>query len=221
MANRHPLSAEKREVFGKKVAKYRGEGKIPANIYGNDTKSAALWINEKELSKLLKDAGESSLVDLSIDGDKKTRPALLRNVQHNGTKPGYLHVEIQQVNLREKITVNIPIEVTGESAAVAEGRGVLETPTSEIEIEALPNDLIENITIDINVLKEIGDEIRVKDLQIPKGIEILTDAETMLAHVVEPAAEEVVETPVSEEQQVEGVDSADQSEESPDAEKKE
>lgn len=190
MPARQTIHATKRDIFGKKLNSYRSKGQVPANIYSRDIESIAIWFDSKELSSILKDASESTLLDLSLEGESKTRPVILRHVNENMFKPQVIHVDVQQVNLKEKMVINIPIEITGESEIVSNGLGILETPTTEIEIEALPTDLPETISIDISPLTEIGQHILVKDINALKGIEILSDPEAILAVITEPAKEE-------------------------------
>ncbi len=204
MGNKHVISAEARDVFGKKVRKFRREGKIPGNIYGKTTEPTPIWFNAKELATLLKDVGESSLIEVKIGSDK-TRPVIFRDLQHGLSFTNILHVDAQQVNLKEKIQVAVPVEITGESEAAAKGLGILETVTPEIEIEALPTDLPESFIVDITALVEVGQKITVADLKAPNGVEILTDPETVVIAIVEQhVQEEEVETK-TEEQQIEGV----------------
>ncbi len=190
MPARQVIHATKRDVFGKRISSHRNQGHVPANIYARDTESIAIWFDEKELRTILKDVSESTLIDLSLEGESKTRPVILRHIEENMFKPQVIHVDVQQVNLKEKMVINIPVEVTGEAQIIVDGLGLLETPTTEVEVEALPTDLPESFTIDISPLTEIGQHILVKDLKAPKGVEILSDPEAILAVVTEPAKEE-------------------------------
>jgi large subunit ribosomal protein L25 len=204
MGNKHVISAEARDVFGKKVRKFRRDGKVPGNIYGKTTEPTPVWFNAKELATLLKDVGESSLIEVKIGSDK-TRPVIFRDLQHGLSFTNILHVDAQQVNLKEKIQVAVPVEITGESEAVTNGLGILETTTPEIEIEALPTDLPEAFVVDITALSEVGQKITVADLKVPNGVEILTDPETVVVAIVEQQVQEEEAAPVTEEQQVDGV----------------
>jgi large subunit ribosomal protein L25 len=120
------LNAKKREVFGKKVKHLRKEGLIPSNVYGKKTKSIALTIDRGEFDKVFKDAGETSVVKLLIDGDKEDRPILIQNIQRSPLTEEPLHVDLRQIVLTEKVTAEIPVEITGESPAVEQKIGRLE-----------------------------------------------------------------------------------------------
>jgi len=110
-----------------------------------------------------------------------------------------LHVDFRQVNLKEKVTANIPIEIIGESPAIKEKDGVLVTPLDEIEVEALPTDLPESIQVDISGLANIGDSITVADLKVGDKVEIQTDPETPIVLIQEQQAEEEEPEPVETE----------------------
>ncbi len=187
MPTRHSINASKRDIFGKSLNSERSKGKVPANIYAKDTDSIAIWFDEKELRTVLKDVSESTLIDLNLQGESKSRPVILRKIDENMFKPQVIHVDVQQVNLKEKMIINIPVEISGESQVILDGLGLLETPTTEIEVEALPTDLPESFMVDISPLTEIGQQILVKDVTAPKGVEILTDPELIVAFIAEPA----------------------------------
>jgi large subunit ribosomal protein L25 len=219
MPAKQVIHATKRDVFGKQLNSHRALGRVPANLYSKDTDSIAIWLDTKELRTVLKEVSESTLLDLQLEGETKTRPIILRHIEENMFKPQVIHVDVQQVNLKEKMVINILVEVTGESQIVVDGLGLLETPTSEIEVEALPTDLPESFTVDISGLTEVGQHIQVKDLKVPQGVEILSDMEAILALITEPSKEEEeTEAPVDEAAAVADVETT---EESSDEEKSE
>ena len=208
MSTKHILKAEKRETFGKALAQHRALGKIPGNIYGNIAEPLAVWFEKKELETLLKDVSESALIDVMVGSDK-TRPSIMRDIQYNVVKKDIVHIDLQQVNLKEKIQVAIPIEFTGESKLAESGDAVVDTHLSEIEIEALPTDLPESFTVDISQLVAIGDKIIVGDLKVGKEIEILTDKEESIVALIEPQKQEEDAT-VSEAEQVSEVETTEE-----------
>jgi len=207
MSQKHQITAEKREVFGKKINKYRKEGKVPGNIYGKTIEPLPVWFSSKELAQLLKGISESALIDIKI-GDEKARPVIFRDIQHEFTSRTVVHVDAQQVNLKEKIVVNIPIEIVGQSELITKGDGILETTTSEVEVEALPTDLPEGFAIDISGLTEIGQKITVSQLSVPNGVQILTDPETVLVAIVNAAGAEEEPVATSEADQIDSVDAS-------------
>jgi len=202
MAARQTLNATKREIFGKKLGAQRKEGKIPANIYGKALDSVGVFIDEKELKTLLKEINETTLIDIIV-GSEKPRPVILRKITHNPVKRIEIkHVDIQQVNLKEKMVISIQVKLIGENELATKGEAIIETITSAVEIEALPTELPEEYGIDISKLTEIGQQIYVKDLPEHKGVEVLTDKEAILVTLVQPQKIEEEVVPVTEEAQI-------------------
>lgn len=211
-----PLVAQKRTVLGKKVKTLRRDGFIPAHIFGKNIKTVHVQVKSGEFSKVFEKVGETGIVELAIDSEK--RPVLVRNIQIHPVSDTPLHVDFYQVNLAEKVKVNVPLEITGESPAVEKKIGLLLTPISELEIEALPADLPENVEVDISTLTEIGQEIKVKDLKIDSSkIEVHTDPEQIVATIGELVTKEMEEL----EAQVEAEQAESASEEGAEAEAKE
>jgi len=185
-----PLTAQKRTVLGRKVKTLRREGQIPAHVFGHKVKTIHVQVNSKDFHKVFEKAGETGIIDLTLDKEKK--PVLVRSVQVNPVTDEPLHIDFYQVNLSEKVKVNVPIEIVGEAQAVEKKIGLLLTPISEIEIEALPVDLPESIEVDVSILTEIGQEIKVKDLNIDRSkIEVHTDPEQIVAQIGELVTKEM------------------------------
>jgi len=198
------LTAQKREITGKKVKKLRKQGIIPANVFGKNIKSTAVSLKSDEFLKIYQQTGETEIVDLQIEGEKETRPILIQNLQKNPVTGEPLHVDLRQIILTEKLTAKIPVEIVGESPAVQQKIGILIQPISEIEIEALPTDLPDKFTVDVSTLANVEDEIKIKDLQIPRNkIEIKMDEELVVAKINPLAAEEVAPAPKEEVSEVE------------------
>ncbi len=170
---KHTLKAIKRTIAGRKVKKLRHEGNIPGNIYGKKIKSHAVQLSEKELLSVYAKVGETGLVELVVDGE--VRPVLIHNIQLDPVSSRPLHVDFHQVDLREKVTTKVPLEMAGESPAVKDKVGVLLNIMSEVEVEALPADLPEKIEVDVSVLASIDQAIKVADLKISDKVKILTD----------------------------------------------
>lgn len=185
---RPQLKAEKRTVLGKKVKKLRREGFLPGNVYGKGLRSYALQVKLVDFEAVYKEAGETGLVDLTFD--TKTKPVLIKNLQMNHATRTLLHVDFYQVNLKEKVKTTVPIVLIGEAKAVAEKVGMLLQNLSDVEIEALPDSLPENIEVNVQHLAEVGDQVTVADLKAPEGVEILTDLTQTVAKVSEPKVEE-------------------------------
>lgn len=184
---RYKLSAEPRKITGKKVKKLRREGILPANVYGKGIKSQSLQLPLKEFEEVFKDAGETGVIDLTYGKD--TVPVLIHNL-HTDYRNTPLHADFFQVNLKEKVTAMIQIELIGESKAEAEKTGLIEKIVSEVEVEALPTELPEKIEINIENLAQVDDQVTAQDLKMPTGVTLLTDVNQVIVKVGELISKE-------------------------------
>lgn len=200
----YQLSAEKRKIAGRKVKKLRKEGILPANIFGKKIKSLAVQVPLKDFLPVFEKAGETGVVELTVKSENKTRPVLIHNLQKDPVSDMPLHIDFYQVDLKEKITADVPIEIIGEAPAVTQKIGVLIQPLVEVEVEALPTDLPEKLTVSIAKLEKIDDSVTVKDLKPPTGVKILTFENQTLAIIEALAKEEVVAPPAAEAAPAEG-----------------
>lgn len=190
---KHQAKADVRTVLGRKVKKLRKEGFIPASVYGHKFEPISVQFKALELEKLFDEVGESGLVELLV-GEEKL-PILFRNPQYSAVEGNMIHIDCYKVNLREKITATVPVELIGESMAVKNGKVLVEV-TNEVEVEALPTNLPESITVDISVLNEVDDMITVGDIKLDDKVEMVTDADQVIVKIEEQRAEE--EAPVEE-----------------------
>lgn len=185
-----PLSAQTRTVLGRDVKKLRKDGIIPAHVFGNKIETSHIQVNGKDFHTVFAKVGETGIIALTVEGHKK--PVLIKNTQIHPVTDELLHVDFYQVNLQEKVKVNVPIEFIGESPAVEKKIGLLLTPIAEIEVEALPGDLPESIEVDISALANIDDEIKVKDLKVDRSkIELLADEEQIVVQIGELVTKEM------------------------------
>ena len=168
MVTKNPqIKAAKRKVLGRKVKKIRREGLLPANLYGRGIKSQNLQVASKDFTQVFRQTGATGILDLIVEGDKKARPVLIQNVQKDPVTANFLHIDFRQVDLTKKITATVPVVVLGEAPGVATG-GVLVQLLNEIEVESLPADLPDKITIDVSPLSQIGQSLTIADLQYDK-----------------------------------------------------
>jgi len=184
------LKAETRDIFGKKVRKGRKEGIIPAVIYGHGIESVSVWVHNLEFVRLLESAGESSLIDVSIQGDPKQHSVLIHDVQFDPMTGKPIHADFFEVRMDEEIETNVALEFVGESAAVKVLGGILVKNIDEVSVRCLPVNLPHQLNVDISALKTFDDVIMVKDLIIGKGVEIVSDGEAIIAVVTPPRSEE-------------------------------
>lgn len=188
---RHTLTATKRTVVGKKVKKLRREGMLPGNVYGKDFKSVAIQMPTKDFLTVYQEAGHSGVVDVKFDGE--TVPTLIHEVTTNHISHDMLHVDFYKVNLKEKVKATVPVIVSGEPVAVTEKLGLLLQNLNEVEVEALPTDLPENVGVDVAHLAQVGDMVKVSDLKVPADVTVLTDPETEVARIAELVSKEAEE----------------------------
>jgi large subunit ribosomal protein L25 len=183
------LAAKNRAEKGKKTNKGRKEGLIPAVIYGRKIASESLWVNALDLRRLLKKSGESTIINLEIDG-KNDRNVIIHEIQRNPLTHKIIHVDFYQVRMDEKIETNVELIFVGEAPAVKDLGGVLVKNISEVEVKCLPADLPAHIDVDIASLKTFEERILVKDLKVGKGVEIMQEEETVVVLVTPPRSEE-------------------------------
>ena len=195
------LKASARQPLGKRSRRMLREGKLPAIVYGHNTEATPITLDKLEFQKVFVKSGRTHLVDLVLDGGR-TEKVLVREIQTHPRQLGPIHVDFYQVNLQEKIEVEVPVRLTGESAPVKRGDADILQPLHAIRVECLPSDIPASFEVDITPLEEIEMELRVADLTVPKGVSLLVDAEELVVKIVHkrelkveeeiPAAEAVV-----------------------------
>lgn len=191
------LKADKREIKGKQVKKLRKQGLLPVSVFGKEIKSEMLSLPMKEFAMVYSKAGETGLIELEYN-DKKQH-VLISNVQIHPVTREMLHAELHAVKLTDKIKANVPIEISGESPAVKDGLGVLIQTLNEIEVEALPTKLPDMVAAVVDNLNEVGQQVKVADLKVPEGVEVLTDGEEIVINVAPAVAEETAKEIEAEE----------------------
>jgi large subunit ribosomal protein L25 len=196
---KHLLNYDLRKLIGRKVKTLRKEGITPANIFGQNISSETVQINTKEFQKIFAQVGESGLLYLIENSGKKETPVFISDVNYHPVTGEIRHVSFHHVNLKEKVSAPVPIILTGEALAEKEKLGILVQQLDEVEIEALPTDMPENITIDITKLAAVGDSISLADLKLENNrIKVITHLETIVAKIEAFAKEEVVPSPTPE-----------------------
>ena len=170
--------------------KLRHQGRVPAVIYGRQTKPQNLEIKTKDLENLIHHSvSENLLLDLSLEGDTKpARLALLQDIQHHPLTGHVLHVDLHEVAENEKVTVMVPVETVGDAVGVKAGGGVLEHVLFKIKVRSLPRDLPEVISVDVAHL-EIGQSIHLGDIKLPAGVEAIGDKHLSVIAVAAPITE--------------------------------
>jgi large subunit ribosomal protein L25 len=186
---RENLKVDKRSVLGKKVKKLRREGILPGNVYGKDMKSTSVQVSVRDFQKVYNEVHETGLVDLALDNE--TLPVLITNVQIDPRTQSPIHADFFKVNLKEKITARIPVIAVGEPKAELDKVGLLEQPTAELEVEALPTDLPENIEVNVEGLSVVDDQIVASDIKAPEGVTILSEPSQLVFKIGELVTKEM------------------------------
>ncbi len=199
------LSAKIRDKKNASVGKIRESGRIPAVVYGHKVKNLLIDVDHKDFLKVYKETGESSLVELKIEGEKEKRSVLIHETQKNSVTDKFIHIDFFQASLTEEVEVEVPLVFEGASLAVKELGGTLVKNISEILVKALPQNLPHEIKVSIDSLENFGDHILVKDLILPGNVKVLLKPDEIIASVLEPAK---VEEELAEEikEDVEGVE---------------
>ena len=186
------LEAQARSSFGKNEARRtRRAGQVPAVLYGGDAKEATpISVPPKALLRILhSESGQNTLISLKLAGAGDAR-VLVKDFQVDPVTHEVLHADFYRIAMDKLLRVTIPILVHGEAPGVKQQGGVLEHIRREVEIEVLPADIPENITIDVSELM-LHQGIRVRELPVSPKWKAVSDPDMMLVHVIMPKAEEV------------------------------
>jgi large subunit ribosomal protein L25 len=201
---RPTLAAKGREITGKAVAHLRRDGILPAVVFGHGLESTSVSLDAHEFEVLRRKTSSNTLVDLSIDG-QKSQPVLVHGVQLHRVTQRPLHADLFLVRMTEELTVEVPLVASGESDAVKTHGGTVLHPIEHVRVRALPDHLPTSIQYDISSLLTFDDVIRVRDLEIPGDVTLMTDPEEIVAKVIPPRVEE---EPVVAEAVAEGAEGA-------------
>lgn len=180
-------------------ALYR-EGLMPAELYGHNIQNEHLSVNQIEFEKVLRKAGESTIIELHLP-EGSPRNVLIQDVERHYLTNQPIHVDFYEVKMSEKLTATVQIEFIGESHAVKALGGTLVKVLNEVEVECLPADLPSHIEVDITSLKTFDNQIMVKDLNVSDKVEIKAESDEVVATVQPPrdmAAEEAANAQVDE-----------------------
>ena len=207
------LTAEPRTVLGKKVARLRRSGKLPANIYGRNVPSTAITLDVHEFELLYRHLLPTTVIDLRVDG--QMRPVLLAKADINPRTGRLVHIEFKQVNLREKVQASVRVVGVGRSELMARGEAILLQSLDAIEVSALPDDLPPNVEVDLAALIDFNAAIRVGDLPLDHSkIDLLTPRDELVFKLTPPQRREeeleaeAVEAQLAEERAAEEAEGA-------------
>ncbi|GIS67097.1 MAG: 50S ribosomal protein L25 [Anaerolineaceae bacterium] len=194
------LKAQTRTVISKGLNRLRRDGLLPGVLYGSNVDPVALQLPAHEAGQLLTRLQGTVLIDLEVDG--QTHTTIVRELQRDVLRGNPVHVDFMAVDMEQVLNIMVPINLVGESPAVATGEYAVMTSLYELEVECLPKDIINIIEVSVEGLTDLGDTILVSDVVVPEGINILTDLEESVARVAYAGIVEVEE----EEEEEEGLE---------------
>ncbi|MGH7610964.1 MAG: 50S ribosomal protein L25 [Candidatus Dormibacteria bacterium] len=189
-----------RATVGRHVGGLRRQGLVPGVVYGHKVAPLAVQLPEKEFSRLFHRAGRSHLLQLKVSGERGTRPVLIKELQLNPRTAQANHVDFFQVNLKEKLTVQVPVILQGEPPASKFNIGELLHLVHSLEVSCLPDAIPGELTVDISQLAEIDDAVRISEITLPEGVEFATapDPEEVIAKIAAPRVQEEEGAPAAE-----------------------
>ena len=191
------LEVTNREILGKKVKHLRRQGITPVHLFGHSIESLALQCDTGELERVLAQAGQTGLIGLKLDEEKKPRTVVVREFDRDWRRGKLIHVDFYQVKMEEKIKLEVPVVLVGEAPALKFKDNMLEHELGTLTVECLPAKIPASLEVDISSFTEPGQAIRVKDIALDKDITVLNDPELVVVKIssrpVEKVEEEVVE----------------------------
>lgn len=179
------LKTEQRETNTRSAKNLQKAGLMPAELYGNNIQNIHLSVDQIEFEKVLRKAGESTIIELQLP-EGGSRSVLIQDVDRHYLTSQPIHVDFYEVKMTEKLTATIPIEFTGESSAVKVLGGTLVKVLTEVEVECLPGDLPHQFDVDITVLDNFEKQITVADLKVSDKVDIKAEDDEVVATVQPP-----------------------------------
>jgi len=191
MANEITIAAEPRSTRGKNEARrLRASGSAPAVVYGIGKDALAVAVNPKEMVRILRSkTGHNTIFHLAIKDGENT-PVMIVDWQRDPVKDTILHIDMKRIDLSVRLVVKVPVHTLGEPEGVKLQGGLHEVITREIEVECLPNEIPDELTIDVSKLT-MGQAVRASDVPLPGSVRLVSPAEAVISHIVAMKAEEV------------------------------
>jgi len=186
MADRATIHAQPRAVLGKKVRTLRREGILPANVFGRGLESTAVQVDSREFTRIVRAAGVRTMFELQVEGEASPRYVLIRSLSRSGGTGSLIHADFYQVDLQRPIQTNVGLTFAGEAPAVRDLAGTLLTMIESVSVRCLPLDIPDTLSVDLGQLRSFDITLTVGDLEIPDGVELLTDPSVPVATVNAP-----------------------------------
>jgi large subunit ribosomal protein L25 len=200
MSDTITLRAEPRTLIGKKVSQLRRAGKTPIVLYGPRSESIALQVATRDLVEALGRSGKTNVISVEIEGEAEPRRAIARERQLHPTRLTPLHADLLQIDDEIKVRTEIPTHLGGDVPAVVNrGEARLQLLIETLEVRALPKDMPTMVEVDCNLLRRIGQVVRIKDLDLPEGVQVLADPELAIGRLAALRRAMVIEDDVEDE----------------------
>lgn len=177
------LKVANREVLGKKVSGLRRQGITPVHVFGRGIESLALQCETVKLRRVLAEAGQTRLINLKIDSEKKPRVVMVRGIEREPRSGQSLHVDFYQVQMTERLKVEVPVVLVGEAPALKMKENMMVHELNTVTVECLPAQIPSSLELDISSLIEADQALRVKDIKLDEGVAILNDPEHVVAKI--------------------------------------
>jgi large subunit ribosomal protein L25 len=192
MANEITVAAEPRSLRGKNEARrLRAAGSAPAVVYGTGKETLTVAVNPKEMVRILRSkAGHNTIFHLAVKDGENT-PVMIVDWQRDPVKDTLLHIDMKRIDLTQRLVVKVPVHTVGEPEGVKLQGGLHEVITREIEVECLPNEIPEHLTVEVGHLT-MGQSVRASDVPLPGSVRLVSQPEAVISHIVAMKAEEVV-----------------------------
>ncbi|MFA5211621.1 MAG: 50S ribosomal protein L25 [Patescibacteria group bacterium] len=184
----YSIEVKKRE--GINAEELRNSSLVPGVVYGPDRKALPVSVELNKLEKLYNEAGESTLIDCIIEGEKEPVKVLIQDLQYHPLKNQIIHFDLRQIQMGVEMHATIELNFIGEPVAVKTLGGTLLVNTEELEVKCLPKNLVSSVDVDLSVLTTFDDAIYIKDIKMPEGIKVLDEENTLVAKVIAQLSEE-------------------------------
>ena len=196
------LKVANREILGKKVRFLRRRGITPVHLFGPGIESVALQCDTVNLRGILAEAGQTGLISLKLDSEKRPRTVMVRGVQTEPRTGETLHVDFYQVKMAEEIRVEVPIVLVGEAPVLKLKENMLAHELNTLTVECLPAKIPASVTVDLTSLTESGQAVRVKDIGLDERVSVLNDPELVVVRISTRRVEKVEEAAVEVEEEM-------------------
>lgn len=193
------LAVNNRKVLGKKVRFLRRQGITPVHLFGHGIESLTLQCDTDRLRRVLAEAGKTRLVSLKLDNEKSPRSAVIREIQREPLTGRLLHIDFYQVQMAEQVKVEVPVVLVGEAPVLKSKENMLVQELNALTVECLPAEIPASVEIDLTLLTEPEQAVRVKDIELGKDITVLNDPERVLVRITARPMERIEEPVVAEE----------------------